>query len=230
MNKIVAIILAGGSGKRMGTAVKKQYIKLKDKEVIAHTIDVFNNMKDISDIIVVTGADEIDYVKEEICDKYKLNKVKKVIAGGKERQDSVWNGIEAVADKYEYVIIHDGARPFIEEETIIKCLDKAKQTGASIVAVPLKDTIKVGNAKTGEVEATPNRETLWSVQTPQIFKTHIIKEAHRYAKTHGIYGTDDSFLVEAMGEKVYIVEGKYTNIKMTTPDDLIIGEKILESK
>lgn len=230
MKKIVAIILAGGSGKRMGTTIKKQYIKLKDKEVIAHTIEVFNNMEIISDIILVTGEEEIRYVEKEICNKYKFDKVSQVVAGGKERQDSVYNGIEAASDQYEYIIIHDGARPFIEEETIIKCLNKAEQTGASIVAVPLKDTIKVGNVQTGEVEGTPNRETLWSVQTPQIFKTDIIREAYRNAKSHGIYATDDSSLVEVMGGKVYIVEGKYTNIKMTTPEDLIVGEKILESR
>lgn len=230
MKKISAIILAGGSGSRMGTAVKKQYIKLQDKEVIAHTIETFNKMKEIDEIIVVAGKDELLYMEEEICKKYRYNKVSQVVAGGKERQDSVRNGIEKVARACEYIIIHDGARPFIEEETIKECLAKAELTGASIVAVPVKDTIKVCNAETGEVKETPNREMLWSVQTPQIFKAELIREAHRYAEENNVYGTDDSSLVEALGECVYIVSGKYTNIKITTPEDLIMGEKILENR
>lgn len=230
MKKISAIILAGGSGSRMGTKVKKQYIRLQEKEVIAHTIETFNRIREISEIIVVAGKDELIYMEEEICKKYEYDKVSQVVEGGKERQDSVRNGIEKVDSECEYIIIHDGARPFIEEETIKECLAKAELTGASIVAVPVKDTIKVCDAQTGEVKETPNREMLWSVQTPQIFKSELIKEAHRYAKEHEIYGTDDSSLVEALGECVYIVQGKYTNIKITTPEDLIMGEKILESK
>lgn len=228
MSKVTAIILAGGTGSRMGTKIKKQYIQLKGKEVIAYTIDVFNQLEEVDDIVVVTGKEEVEYMRQEICKKYNFNKVVSVVEGGKERQDSVSNGINAINSSCEYVIVHDGARPFIKANTIRECLAKTKEIGASIVGVPVKDTIKVCNAKTGEIEATPNRDKLWSVQTPQIFKTEIIKEAHSYAIRNNIYGTDDSSLVEAMGGKVHMVIGEYTNIKLTTPEDLLLGEKILE--
>lgn len=230
MSKVTAIILSGGTGSRMGTKIKKQYIQLKGKEVIAHTIQVFNQMQEIDEIIVVTGKEEITYMKEDICEKYKFNKVVKVVAGGKERQDSVSNGIDEIDHSCDYIIIHDGARPFIKAKTIRECLAKTKEIGASIVGVPVKDTIKVCNPETGVIENTPNRSALWAVQTPQIFKTEIIKEAHRYAKKNNIYGTDDSSLVEAMGKSVYMVIGEYTNIKLTTPEDLLLGEKVLEEQ
>ncbi|MGL6173501.1 MAG: 2-C-methyl-D-erythritol 4-phosphate cytidylyltransferase [Cellulosilyticaceae bacterium] len=230
MSKVTAIILAGGTGSRMGTKVKKQYIQLKGKEVIAHTIEVFNQLQEIDEIIVVTGKEEIIYMKEDICRKYNFDKVIRVVEGGKERQDSVSNGINAIEHACDYIIIHDGARPFIKAKTIRECLAKTKEIGASIVGVPVKDTIKVYNPETGMIENTPNRSTLWAIQTPQIFKTEIIKEAHSYAKKNKVYGTDDSSLVEAMGRSVHMVMGEYTNIKLTTPEDLLLGERILEDQ
>lgn len=230
MNKVAAIILAGGNGTRMGSKVKKQFIEIAGKEVIAHAIEVFNSMEEVDEIVVVTGEAEIEYVREEICNKYDFDKVIDVVAGGKERQDSVWSGICHISEDSKYVMIHDGARPFVEQGIIRKCLNKAKEKRASIVAVPVKDTIKKCNIETSVVEETPDRSTLWSVQTPQIFDTELIKRAHRDAKDKNFYGTDDSSLVEAIGEVVYITEGNYNNIKITTPEDLLIGEKILESR
>lgn len=226
MKYISAIIVAGGSGSRMGTSTKKQYLKIKDKEILVYTVECFQNMPEIQEIVVVTGKEDITYVEKLLKDTYKLNKVSYIVAGGKERQDSVYNGIQAADEKSDYLVIHDGARPLITKEVVRAGLDMAYAHRASIIAVPVKDTIKLVS-KDGKVEDTPDRSSLWSVQTPQIFEKELIIHAHEYAKEHGLSVTDDSMLVEAIGVPVYIVEGEYTNIKITTPEDLIIAEKML---
>lgn len=227
MEKIAAIIVAGGRGKRMGTTVKKQFIKLRDKEVLAHTIEAFNKVDEISEIIVVVGQEDVERVREEIVARYGLNKVSKIVVGGKERQDSVYNGLVATSDEVEYVMIHDGARPFISETVIQRAIEKTKKYKATIVAVPVKDTIKVINIETETVEHTPPREKLWAVQTPQSFDKKLLLEAYENAHQKGLLVTDDSMIVEAYGKKVQVVLGEYTNIKITTPEDLVIGESIL---
>ena len=227
MEKIAAIIVAGGRGKRMGTTVKKQFIKLRDKEVLAHTIEAFNKVDEISEIIVVVGQEDVERVREEIVARYGLNKVSKIVVGGKERQDSVYNGLVATSDEVEYVMIHDGARPFISETVIQRAIEKTKAYKATIVAVPVKDTIKVINIETETVEHTPPREKLWAVQTPQSFDKKLLLEAYENAHQKGLLVTDDSMIVEAYGKKVQVVLGEYTNIKITTPEDLVIGENIL---
>lgn len=224
--KVAAVIVAGGSGKRMGTSTKKQYLKIKDKEVIAHTVEKFQFNQQIDEIIVVTSKEDVVYV-DELLKGYDLTKVRRVVEGGAERQDSVYNGLRALSKGIEYVLIHDGARPFVEEDTINTGLECAYEHKACIVAVPVKDTIKQVSEK-GVVEHTPKREMLWSVQTPQIFSVPLIIEAHEKAKEAGILGTDDSMLVEHLGKEVYITEGKYTNIKITTPDDLLIAERLMD--
>ncbi|MBC8580995.1 MULTISPECIES: 2-C-methyl-D-erythritol 4-phosphate cytidylyltransferase [Zhenhengia] len=226
MKYISAIVVAGGSGSRMGTSTKKQYLKIKDKEILVYTVECFQNMPEIQEIVVVTGKEDITYVEKLLKDTYKLNKVSYIVAGGKERQDSVYNGIQAADEKSDYLVIHDGARPLITKEVVRAGLDMAYAHRASIIAVPVKDTIKLVS-KDGKVEDTPDRSSLWSVQTPQIFEKELIIHAHEYAKEHGLSVTDDSMLVEAIGVPVYIVEGEYTNIKITTPEDLIIAEKML---
>lgn len=227
MEKIAAIIVAGGRGKRMGTTVKKQFIKLRDKEVLAHTIEAFNKVDEISEIIVVVGQEDVERVREEIVARYGLNKVSKIVVGGKERQDSVYNGLVATSDEVEYVMIHDGARPFISETVIQRAIEKTKKYKATIVAVPVKDTIKVINIETETVEHTPPREKLWAVQTPQSFDKKLLLEAYENAHQKGLLVTDDSMIVEAYGKKVQVVLGEYMNIKITTPEDLVIGENIL---
>ncbi len=230
MEKITAIIVAGGSGKRMGASIKKQYILLNEKEILAYTVEVFEKCRMVDDIIVVVSEEEISYVKENIIDRYQLSKVKKVTAGGRERQDSVYSGLLAADPATNYVMIHDGARPFITEETIVKCLQKAKDTGASIAAVPVKDTIKVCSLNSHKVEKTPDRSTLWSVQTPQVFDFKMLVEAYEYVNEKGLQVTDDSMAAEAFGKEVYIIEGDYTNIKVTTPEDLIIARAIIDQR
>lgn len=229
MNKVAAIIVAGGSGKRMGMNIKKQFIELDGKATLAHTIEVFNKCKIIDEIIVVVGKADKEKVRTEIVSRYDYSKVTQIVEGGKERQDSVYNGLMSVSDEVQYVMIHDGARPFISEEILEKAFIMTKERHATVVAVPVKDTIKVVNEAL-EVEGTPNRSTLWSIQTPQSFKKELLMEAYVYAKEEGLTVTDDSMLVEAYGKKVYIVEGDYNNIKITTPEDLVLGQAILRSK
>ena len=230
MNKVAAVIVAGGSGKRMGGTIKKQYILLENKEVFAHTIEVFEQFNKIDEIILVVGQDDITKVEQDIIQKYHFKKVKQVVAGGAERQDSVYNGLCATSKEIEYVMIHDGARPFIKEEILEHALEATIKKKATVVAVPVKDTIKIVSKDTLEVEETPKREKLWSVQTPQSFEKELLMEAYDFAKREKLAVTDDSMIMEAYGKKVYVVMGDYTNIKITTPEDLILGESILKQK
>jgi len=229
MDKTVAIIVAGGNGKRMGLDIKKQYILLKGKEILTRAIEAFEACDFVDEIIVVVGKEEINYVQEKIVSHYSLNKVKKVVEGGVERQDSVYNGLVEVDKDTKYVMIHDGARPFITKDVIYKCLQKAKQTGASIIGVPVKDTIKRCDIKSQRVQDTPKRDTLWIIQTPQIFAFDLLMDAYHYSHEQGLQVTDDSMIVEAFGKEVYVTKGEYTNIKVTTPEDLMIGEAIIEA-
>lgn len=230
MKKIAAIIVAGGSGKRMGSPVKKQFIKLLDKEVLAYTIEAFQQVEEIQDIIVVTGEEDIDKVKQEIVQRYHFSKVRQVVAGGKERQDSVYQGLLAVDKQAEYVMIHDGARPFISQALLKQAIEQTIAYEATIVAVPVKDTIKKVCLKENTVEETPKRETLYLAQTPQSFKKELLMKAYQFAKENNLTVTDDSSIVEAYGHPVHVILGEYTNIKITTPEDLLLGESFLKNK
>lgn len=227
MGQVSAIIVAGGKGTRMGRKIKKQYLKLNGKEVLAHTVGAFERSSVVDEIIVVTSEEDVAYVSELLCKTYAYTKIKCVVPGGQERQDSVYNGLQQLSETARYVMIHDGARPLVEEETLINGLEAARMHRASVVAVPVKDTIKVVD-KQGQIVSTPARDTLWSVQTPQTFEVELIKCAHKWAKEKHIQGTDDSMLVEQMGTSVYVAEGSYTNIKITTPEDLIVAESMIE--
>lgn len=229
MDKVAAVIVAGGSGRRMGMNIKKQFIELEGKAILAHTIEAFNKCKVIDEIVVVVGKEDIDKVKTEIVSRYGYDKVIQIVEGGTERQESVYNGLMAVTKEVQYVMIHDGARPFISQGILEKALIMTKEKHATVVAVPVKDTIKVVNGEL-EVEATPSRSTLWSVQTPQSFKKELLVNAYAYAKEKSLIVTDDSMLVEAYGKKVHVVEGDYNNIKITTSEDLVLGQAILMNK
>ena len=224
MNSVV--IVSAGRGSRMKADINKQFLKLKGKEVIAHTIDKFYNNKNIDEIVVVVKEDEADFFRRNIIDKYGYKNIK-IAFGGKERQDSVFNGLKAVNERCDIVLIHDGARPFVTDEIIKNSIECAKKNKCVIVGVPVKDTIKIIN-KDNEVCDTPNRSTLWSIQTPQVFEYSSIIKAHQRAKEENYYGTDDSMLMEHFGYNVKVVEGSYNNIKITTPEDLKIGEEILK--
>ena len=223
MNGVV--IVAAGTGSRMNMGINKQFIKLEGKEIIAYTIEKFYNNSNIEDIVVVIKEDEFEFFKKEILDKYNFKNVK-IAYGGKERQDSVYNGLKLLDEKCDVVLIHDGARPFVSDKIIDKSIEEAKEHKAIVVGVPVKDTIKVIDNDKNIVD-TPNRSVLWAVQTPQTFDYNILIDAYKDAFKNKFYGTDDAMLVERIGYKVKMLEGSYNNIKITTQEDLNIGSQIL---
>lgn len=222
---VYAIILAGGKGKRMGFKISKQYIELREKPILYYTLTKFINCKDINKIVLVLPKDEIDYCKKNILDKYSLT-VDKIVEGGKERQDSVYNALEEI-EKTDIILIHDGARPFVSNRIIEDGIKLAKLYGGAAPGVIPKDTIKVKD-NSGFSKETLVRDTLLAIQTPQCFKLDIIKSCHKKVKEANISVTDDTMVVEMYGNKVYLYEGDYTNIKVTTPEDLILAEKLIE--
>lgn len=224
MNGVV--IVAAGTGSRMNMGINKQFIKLEGKEIIAYTIEKFYNNSNIEDIVVVIKEDESEFFKKEILDKYNFKNIK-IAYGGKERQDSVYNGLKSLDKKCDVVLIHDGARPFVSDKIIDNCIEEVKEHKAIVVGVPVKDTIKVIDNDKNIVD-TPNRSVLWAVQTPQTFDYNILIDAYKDAFKSGFYGTDDAMLVERIGYKVKMVEGSYNNIKITTQEDLSVGSQILK--
>lgn len=226
----VAIIPAAGKGKRMAYrgGVSKPYLTLGNKPLLAHTLSAFEGCDLIKAIVVVVSPEEEVFCRREVIDRFGFKKVIRVIPGGEERQDSVRAGLNAIDDHWELVVVHDGVRPFVTPTIIERAIEVAKGLGASIVAVPVKDTIK--EVTRGVVLKTLSRDGLWIVQTPQVFRQDILKEAHRKALEDGFIGTDDSTLVERLGYKVAVVEGSYDNIKITTLEDLVWGEAILRQR
>lgn len=238
-----AIVLAAGRGKRMGTKVQKQYLLLAGRPVLYYALRVFQDSEIIDEILLITGKGEEAYCREEIVEKYDFTKVSRILAGGEERYDSVWKGLQETKPE-GYVFIHDGARPFIEEKMLERVFQGVQEQKACVVGMPVKDTIKVVDSRC-DVTETPDRSTLWLVQTPQVFETELIRKAYKMLmqgripaeadssetekkqeKVEKVYTvTDDAGVVEAMlKHPVRLTEGSYMNIKITTPEDLLIGE------
>lgn len=231
MNKITAIVLAAGSGSRMKSKTKKQFMEIKGKPVIWYSLFEFEKSR-VDEIILVTGKEDIDYCKKEIVEKYNLKKIKNVVAGGSERYESVYNGLKEVTGNI--VLIHDGARPLINNEIIERSIEGTIKSDACVVGVPVKDTIKRAN-KEGYIIDTPNRSELWITQTPQSFKTDLVKMAYKKMKEELEKGnttlniTDDAIVVEEFTtNQVRFVQGDYKNIKVTTPEDIDIAELFIE--
>ncbi len=230
MSKVVCIMLAGGKGKRMGGKVSKQFLLLENKPVLYYSLKAFESYVD--EIILVAAAGEEEFCRKEIIEKFEISKVSKIVAGGAERYLSVYEGLKAVSESEDtYVLVHDGARPFISGETISRVIESVKENKACIAAVPSKDTIKIGN-DSNEVIDTPNRNNVWVVQTPQAFEYNSIMRAYIDAVASGRKDiTDDSMVMESFGEeKVHFVMGQYDNIKLTTPEDMVMGMAILRAK
>lgn len=225
--KTIAIITAAGKGKRMGSGTKKTYLPLGGKPILAHAVLPFEQSNIINSIIILTAKGDEDFCLKKIVKRFGFKKVVKVISGGKERQDSVMSGIVAAGNGWDMAVVHDGVRPFVTKEAIEKIVKSADRHGAAILAAPVKDTIK--QVSSGFVKKTIKRDELWAVQTPQAFRFDILKRAHELAKRRGFIGTDDSILVERLGYKVAITNGSYDNIKITTPEDLVLGEAILKN-
>ena len=228
MSKVCAIIAAAGNGSRMAINFNKQFIKIKDKPILYYTLNAFYKNPFVDSIIITAKEDEIAFIKEEIVYKYKLFKVSDVIAGGKERQDSVFNALKSLSN-FDIVLIHDGARPFVSQEIINNGIKNAIKFGAAACGVTPKDTIKL-KGKNGFSSGTLNRDQLFSVQTPQCFKYELIFQAHKRAFELGVKYTDDTAVSESFGQNVYLYDGSYENIKITTPEDLTLANKIVEEK
>lgn len=220
------VIPAAGQGKRMGGEVSKQFLLLDNQPIFIHTLRQFELHPSIDEVILVMKHDEISETAS-LLKQYGINKVKKIVPGGRERQESVYFGLKHC--QCDTILIHDAVRPFISSKAIDRLLKEMSVSKAAIVAVPVKDTIKQVNEQL-EVVATPDRSLLYSVQTPQAFDRELIMEAHQQAASDECWATDDSMLVERLGVPVKVVEGEYTNIKITTPEDLVLAEKILEMR
>lgn len=225
--KTVAIVLAGGKGKRMNMDMPKQYLEINGKPLICHTLDVFENSF-IDEIIAVVGIGEISYFRNAIVEQFGYSKVKVIVEGGSERYHSVLNGLRAINDA-EYVYIHDGARPCLSEEMLLRGQTSVEKNKAVVAAVKVKDTIKI--AENGKIISTPDRDNLWQIQTPQIFVFNEILDAYERMIADGTRGniTDDAMVMECYGTRtVYIYEGAYENIKVTTSEDILAVENILK--
>lgn len=238
--KCTAVILAAGSGSRMKSNVAKQFLELKGKPLIYYVLKAFDESEFIDECVLVTGQDDLERVRREIVERYCFRKVKAVLAGGAERCFSVANAMEWLAAKKtapgvrEYIFIHDGARPFLTQDILNRVFQGVLECGACVAAMPSKDTVKLADRE-GYAEQTPERKRVWTVQTPQVFEKSLITEAYRKfteaaAEESGTPVTDDAGVVERFSNrKVRLVEGSYRNIKVTTPEDMLIAEAFLES-
>ncbi len=231
--KTTAIVLAGGSGKRMNSAVKKQFLEIKGRPLLYYSLKAFEDSF-IDEVVLVTSEEDKEYCEKEIIEKYGFQKIKKIVPGGKERYHSVANGVMA-AGVCDHIFIHDGARPFVTQDMLSRLLEEVKRSGACVAGMPVKDTIKIAGAD-GFIESTPRRDLVWMIQTPQVFTYELIYKAYNLLLKEetslvkkGITITDDAMVVETLlGEKVKLVEGSYKNIKITTPEDISVAEGFLQ--
>lgn len=228
-NQVIALVPAAGRGLRMGGAIPKQFLALGGEPLIIQSLLALQAAAVVDQIILAVPSADIDYCQREIVAKHRFTKVTKVVAGGAERQDSVRHALAKVPSGTEIVLVHDAVRPFLTQGMIDGVVAAARKHGAAIVALPMRDTVKqVG--PDGMIERTVDRAPLWLAQTPQAFRRDWIEEAHRKAQAEGVRATDDAFLVEWLGHAVAVVEGSGENIKVTRPEDLVIGEAILASR
>ena len=225
---ISAVVPAGGRGVRMGSDVPKQFLTLGDIPLLVHALKIFESSSIISEVVLVVPEDDCAYCRDHIVPMYGLKKISQVVGGGRRRQDSVLNGIQATNPTSDIVVVHDAVRPFVTERMIADVVKAARKHGAAIVAIPLRDTVKRVNFD-GLIEETLSREKLWAAQTPQAFQRDILLRAHEQGETDGVDATDDAFLVERMGLSVSVVQGSFHNIKVTRPEDLQMGQAILSA-
>lgn len=221
-----AVIAAAGSGERMKGNMLKQFLPIKGKPLLAHTIQKFEDCDEVDEMVVVVPRGEVAYCQNEIVDKYGFEKVIRCVEGDEERQGSVYNGLNAVCG--EIVCVHDGVRPAVSKKLVSECLSAARSFGAAIAGVPVRNTVK--RVEGGVVVATLNRSELWEVQTPQAFKRELLVRAFEEALKDGFSGTDESSLVERLGVKVHMVMGSYDNIKITSSEDLKVLEVVMDKE
>lgn len=221
-----AIIPGGGLGVRMGTEINKQFLEINGKPIIAYTLERIAQCSLVDEIVVAVPADWVDFVLGDIVQQYQIAKVVRVISGGATRQESVYLGLTTLDKNDSLVLIHDAVRPCISLDLIEKVVEKASQTGAAIAAIPVRDTIKL--VEGGVIRATPDRQNLWCAQTPQVFRKDIIWRAFERAVDNNVVATDDASLVEALGVAVHVVNGEFTNLKITMPEDLLLAQMLIE--
>lgn len=228
---IGAVVLAGGQGRRMHSEVQKQYLRLGGRPLITYALEAFEN-SGVDEVALVTGAGEEEYARMEIVKAYGFSKVRSVVAGGRERYHSVYEGLKALAG-CDYVLIHDGARPLVTEAVIARAIDGARRYEACVVGMPVKDTIKVADGQSFAA-GTPDRTSLWQIQTPQAFAYPLVRAAYdRIMADERLQAgiTDDAMVVESQTEqKVKLVEGSYENLKVTTPEDMVVAEALLAKR
>ena len=225
--KYTAIVMAAGSGKRMNSKVHKQYLIIQDRPILYYSLKAFEDSA-VDEIVLVVGKGEEKFCRKEIVDKYGISKVKAIVEGGKERYHSVFEGLKQTSDA-DYVLIHDGARPFVNQDIIRRCMQEVQKYQACVVGMPVKDTIKIADEE-GYAKQTPDRKNVWMIQTPQTFSYALIYEAYEeMLKTEDTAITDDAMVLERIkGKKSKLIEGSYRNIKITTPEDLLIANVYLQ--
>lgn len=227
--RILALVPAAGRGRRMGNAVPKQFLSLAGVPVLVHALRALEAIPLIDGIILTVPESDLEFCQADLIPRYSLTKVLQVLPGGIRRQDSVRNGLRAITPETELVVVHDGVRPFPPLDQVEAAIEQAFQCGAVVIAVPMRDTVKrVGDE--GCVTQTVKRDQLWLAQTPQVFRVPILQQAHDHAERDGMDVTDDAELVEQVGHPVKVVAGRWDNIKVTTPEDLVIGEVILAAR
>jgi 2-C-methyl-D-erythritol 4-phosphate cytidylyltransferase len=227
--KVAAIIAAAGLGKRMRQDTPKTYLQLAGKPILIHTLEIFEKVPEVNEVLVVVHPEDLEFCQEEVIDAYPLKKVLRLVPGGKERQDSVYHALKALKKKaadLDVILVHDGVRPLVDPALVRKVVAAAKRHGGAILGIPCQDTLKRVNSK-GVVVDTVDRTELWQVQTPQAFQAALLWRAYQEAMERGFYATDEAALVEALGETVVMVPGTCLNLKITTPDDLRMAEAIL---
>ncbi|MDT8420226.1 MAG: 2-C-methyl-D-erythritol 4-phosphate cytidylyltransferase [Desulfuromonadales bacterium] len=232
MMNATVLVPAAGIGRRMSASIHKQYLDLAGRPILAHTLALFERHPSIDSIYPILPAEDISYCQTEIIDRFRFNKVRRLVAGGAERQDSVLSGLRALQEEDlngdAVVLIHDGVRPLFDATSIPRIVDTVREHGGCVVGVPVKDTIKV--VAGGRISGSPERQHLWQAQTPQAFRYELILRAYQEADRAGFRGTDDASLVTRLGEPVMMVEGSYRNLKVTTPDDLVVAEALLKER
>lgn len=226
--KVVAVIAAAGLGRRMEQDLPKTYLRLGGKPILVHTLEVFENVPEVHEVMAVVHPDDLEFCQEEVVAPYRFKKLLRLVPGGKERQDSVYNALKVLKpeeDELEVILVHDGVRPFVAPEQVSQVISTARRHGAAVLGIPCQDTLKRVNAK-GEVADTVERRDLWQIQTPQAFQAALLWRAFREAMSRGFYATDEAALVETLGQTVVMVPGSPLNLKITTPDDLKLAEAI----
>ncbi|MBM4288532.1 MAG: 2-C-methyl-D-erythritol 4-phosphate cytidylyltransferase [Deltaproteobacteria bacterium] len=225
--KVAAIIPAAGTGQRMQQHIPKQYLSFGGKPILAHTLTVLENLPEIAEITVVAQPSALDFCQTQVITPFGFKKVLRLVPGGKERQDSVYNALKVLQrqNEWDLILVHDGVRPFVTPAEVLRVIRAAGEHGAAILALPAQDTVKKVN-RAGRIKKTLNRQDIWLAQTPQVFQTAIIWRAFLEAYAREYYGTDEASLVEALGLPVRVEPGSPFNIKVTTPEDLILAEAI----